>query len=106
MLDTHPCPSVGADHLSFSHSGAGINCLVSSITLSAHTADTPVHDIDVSYTGTVNLTTSTRMVTGVILVGVIVPTFVILMVVSDPIPLMAANQEKSNWGFLILLLRP
>jgi hypothetical protein len=53
-------PSTVTDHLSFSHSGTGINCIASNITLSAHTDDPPVHVIDSGYIGTVNLTTSTE----------------------------------------------
>ncbi|MCP4430234.1 MAG: LamG domain-containing protein, partial [Gammaproteobacteria bacterium] len=53
------CPVASADHFSIGHDGFAINCLAENITLSAHTATvSPAHVVDTTYSGTVNLTTS------------------------------------------------
>lgn len=46
-----------ADHLSINHDGTAVNCQAENITLSAHDSS---HVVDGTYTGTVNLTTSTN----------------------------------------------
>ena len=55
---TYPCNTTTADHLAIEHSGSAVNCEPAAITLSAHTDDDP-HVVDISYTGTVTLSTST-----------------------------------------------
>ncbi len=54
---THTCPLLtGPDHFGVSHSGSGVTCTASTVTLSAHNVD---HSTFTGYAGTVTLTTST-----------------------------------------------
>ena len=48
-----PC---GADHFQVSHDGSGVNCQAENVTITAHDA---AHSVATSYTGTINLSTST-----------------------------------------------
>ncbi len=54
MASTRACSST--DHFSIGHDGNAVNCQAETITIEAHRAD---HSIDTSYTGTINLSTST-----------------------------------------------
>ena len=51
---THPCTTT--DHFDINHDTTAINCQAEPITIEAHLVD---HSIDMAYTGTLNLSTST-----------------------------------------------
>lgn len=57
MIDTHPCITISLDHFSISHSERGINCQPEAITITAIDSSGAA---DTSYTGTINITTSTN----------------------------------------------
>lgn len=54
MAATHPCTLT--DHFAISHDGQAVNCQAEPVTIEAHLS---THAIDTTYTGTLNLTTST-----------------------------------------------
>ncbi|MBU0481919.1 MAG: LamG domain-containing protein [Proteobacteria bacterium] len=54
MLQTHPCISSG--HFAISHDGSADNCSAERITITKHN---DLHGTETTYTGTINLTTST-----------------------------------------------
>ncbi|MBN1378547.1 MAG: LamG domain-containing protein [Gammaproteobacteria bacterium] len=55
MAETHSCAST--DHFNISHDGTAVTCQAEPITIEAHLSD---HTIDATYTGTINLNTSTN----------------------------------------------